>query len=111
MHSNFMADLSDDAIRILVKYFAATPSPLSAVIVEHCHGAIARVAPDATATALISFAVIRTSLPRRERHTAARLERCCTPGGMGHRLGLSKILIQRFKIAEKAWLRGLAAPF
>jgi hypothetical protein len=31
-----------------------TPSPLSAVIVEHCHGAIARVAPDATAFGLRS---------------------------------------------------------
>ena len=34
--------------------FRTTPSPLSAVIVEHCHGAIARVAPDATAFGLRS---------------------------------------------------------
>ena len=52
MRSNFMAELTDDAIRILVDYFAATPSPLSAVIVEHCHGAITRVAPEATAFGL-----------------------------------------------------------
>ena len=32
--------------------FPATPSPLSAVIVEHCHGAIAGMAPDATAFGL-----------------------------------------------------------
>lgn len=52
MRSNFMANLSDEAIEVLVDRFPATPSPLSAVIVEHCHGAIARVAPDATAFGL-----------------------------------------------------------
>src|SRR5262249_54299340 len=45
MRSNFMAELPDAAIEILVEGFRTTPSPLSAVIVEHCHGAIARVAP------------------------------------------------------------------
>jgi len=54
MRSNFMANLPDEAIEVLVDRFAATPSPLSAVIVEHCHGAIARVAPDATAFGLRS---------------------------------------------------------
>ena len=49
-----MADLPDDAIRTLVEHFAATPSALSAVIVEHCHGAITRVAPEATAFGLRS---------------------------------------------------------
>src|SRR5262249_573453 len=52
--SNFMAELPDAAIEILVEGFRTTPSPLSAVIVEHCHGAIARVAPDATAFGLRS---------------------------------------------------------
>jgi len=37
---------------LLQNIFAATPSQLSAVIVEHCHGAIARVAPEATAFGL-----------------------------------------------------------
>src|SRR5215831_18720245 len=49
-----MAELPDAAIEILVEGFRTTPSPLSAVIVEHCHGAIARVAPDATAFGLRS---------------------------------------------------------
>jgi FAD/FMN-containing dehydrogenase len=52
MRSNFMADLPDEAIRTLVDYFPATPSTLSAVIVEHCHGAITRVASEATAFGL-----------------------------------------------------------
>ena len=52
MRSNFMANLPDAAIEVLVDRFPTTPSPLSAVIVEHCHGAIARVAPDATAFGL-----------------------------------------------------------
>ena len=54
MRSNFMAGLPDAAIEILVEGYRTTPSPLSAVIVEHCHGAIARVAPDATAFGLRS---------------------------------------------------------
>src|SRR5215831_12691627 len=49
MRSNFMAALPDEAIEILVEGFRTTPSPLSAVIIEHCHGAITRVASDATA--------------------------------------------------------------
>src|SRR5262249_23798821 len=52
MRSNFMAALPDAAIEILVKGFRTTPSRLSAVIVEHCHGAIARIPPDATAFGL-----------------------------------------------------------
>src|SRR5262245_41443809 len=52
MRSNLMADLPDDAIPILVEYFIAMPSQLSAVIVEHCNGAITRVAPEATAFGL-----------------------------------------------------------
>ena len=54
MRSNFMADLPDGAIEILVERFKITPSKLSAVIVEHCHGAITRAAPDSTAFALRS---------------------------------------------------------
>jgi hypothetical protein len=49
MRSNFMAALPDEAVTTLVKKFTTTPSTLSAVIVEHCHGAITRVASDATA--------------------------------------------------------------
>jgi hypothetical protein len=47
-----MPELPDAAIETLVERFAATPSSLSAVIVEHCHGAITRVARDATAFGL-----------------------------------------------------------
>jgi FAD/FMN-containing dehydrogenase len=36
MRSNFMAALPDAAIEILVEGFRTTPSPLSAVILEHC---------------------------------------------------------------------------
>lgn len=36
----------------IVEHFARTPSPLSVAIIEHCHGAIARVTPEATAFAL-----------------------------------------------------------
>jgi len=54
MRSNFMAALPDEAITILVEKFITTPSPYSAVIVEHCHGAITRMPSDATAFSLRS---------------------------------------------------------
>ena len=52
MRSHFMRELPDGVIAAIVEHFARTPSPLSVAIIEHCHGAIARVAPEATAFAL-----------------------------------------------------------
>ena len=52
MRSHFMSELSDAAIATLIEEFGRAPSPWSAVIVEHCHGAITRVPPDATAFGL-----------------------------------------------------------
>jgi hypothetical protein len=52
MRSHFMAELADGVIDAILENFARTPSPLSVAIIEHCHGAIGRVAPDATAFAL-----------------------------------------------------------
>jgi len=52
MRSHFMRELRDDAIDALIAEFVRSPSPLSVAIVEHCHGAIARVPPSATAFAL-----------------------------------------------------------
>src|SRR5208282_520193 len=52
MRSHFMAKLPDGVIDAILKNFARTPSPLSVAIIEHCHGAIERVAPDTTAFAL-----------------------------------------------------------
>jgi FAD/FMN-containing dehydrogenase len=51
MRSHYMAQLSDAAIEAFIACFAESPSPLSVAIIEHCHGAIARVAPTATAFA------------------------------------------------------------
>ncbi|HSC77597.1 MAG TPA: FAD-binding oxidoreductase [Candidatus Acidoferrales bacterium] len=47
--SAFLKELSDDAIRVLVRFGATLPTPLSMIILEHMHGAAAEVAPDATA--------------------------------------------------------------
>ena len=47
--SAFLKDLSDDAIAALVEAFAACPSPMSAMVIEHLHGAVTRVDPTATA--------------------------------------------------------------
>ena len=48
--SSFMHDLSDEAINELVERFAAAPSPMSAVVIEHFHGAVCRVGVSETAS-------------------------------------------------------------
>lgn len=47
--SRFLDVLEDDAVDTLVERFAACPSPMSAVVLDHWHGAATRVAADATA--------------------------------------------------------------
>jgi len=48
--SNFLRSLSDDAIDMILKYFAEVPSPLSAVVIEHNgDGAMNRVGESETA--------------------------------------------------------------
>lgn len=46
--SGFLADMSDDALQIIVSRAAAVPSPTSMVMIENYHGAYSRVAQDAT---------------------------------------------------------------
>jgi len=47
--SNFMSELSDQAIDTLVSQFAACPSPMSGLLLEHIHGAATRVGVGETA--------------------------------------------------------------
>src|SRR4029450_3067633 len=47
--SNFLKDLSDDAVAVMVDYFAQKPAPTSALVIEHIGGAVSRVGEDATA--------------------------------------------------------------
>ena len=47
--SNFMIELSDQAIDTLIAQFAACPSPMSGLVLEHIHGAATRVGFDETA--------------------------------------------------------------
>ncbi|HEU4371450.1 MAG TPA: FAD-binding oxidoreductase [Methylomirabilota bacterium] len=47
--ANFLAGLPDEAIETLIEQFAACPSPMSALFLEHFHGAATRVAATATA--------------------------------------------------------------
>ena len=47
--SNFLAALEDAAIDTMIERFAAAPSPMSALLLEHFHGAATRVAPTETA--------------------------------------------------------------
>ncbi len=41
--SSFVAELSDDALRTIAEAFPSCPSPMTAVLLEHFHGAVARV--------------------------------------------------------------------
>jgi FAD/FMN-containing dehydrogenase len=52
MRSHFLTELADGFIDAVIESFATCPSRHSVAIVEHCHGAIARVVPTATAFAL-----------------------------------------------------------
>ena len=47
--SNFMMELSDQAIDTLISQFAACPSPMSGLLLEHIHGAATRVGVGETA--------------------------------------------------------------
>jgi FAD/FMN-containing dehydrogenase len=47
--SSFLAELSDDAIDVLVEHFAAAPSPMTQVAIESFHGAVTRVGLTETA--------------------------------------------------------------
>jgi Berberine and berberine like len=52
--ANSLPELPDAAIEAIVEYGAARTTPFSQVLIQHFHGAAARVAPDATAFALRS---------------------------------------------------------
>ena len=47
--SSFLRGLSDEAIDTLVARFAACPSPMTAMVIEHFHGEVTRIPADATA--------------------------------------------------------------
>ena len=50
--AHFLTDLTEEAIGVLIDRFAACPSPMSHIVIEHFHGAASRVPVDATACAL-----------------------------------------------------------
>ena len=50
--AQFLSDLSDEAIRLVVAAFEACPSPMSHIIIEHVHGAATRVPVESTACTL-----------------------------------------------------------
>jgi FAD/FMN-containing dehydrogenase len=50
--AQFLTDLSDEAIRTLMRSFEACPSPMSHIIIEHLHGEASRVPVASTACTL-----------------------------------------------------------
>jgi len=50
--AEFLESLTDDAIGTITEAFARCPSPMGQIVIEHFHGAAARVAPTDTAYAL-----------------------------------------------------------
>jgi FAD binding domain/Berberine and berberine like len=49
LKTNYLRDLSDDAIDILVERYASVPAPFSHIVVEHMGGAVSRMGQNATA--------------------------------------------------------------
>ena len=47
--SNFLSQLSDDAIDTMIECFARSPTPMGQLLLEHVHGAATRVGVDETA--------------------------------------------------------------
>jgi FAD/FMN-containing dehydrogenase len=47
--SSFLATFADGAIDTMIEHFAAAPSPMSGLLLEHFHGAATRVGPTDTA--------------------------------------------------------------
>jgi FAD/FMN-containing dehydrogenase len=47
--SSFLADLSDDAIDTMIACFARCPTPMGQLLLEHVHGAVARIGVGDTA--------------------------------------------------------------
>ena len=47
--SNFLANLSDEALRTMIDYFAKCPTPMGQLLLEHFHGAVTRVGVTDTA--------------------------------------------------------------
>lgn len=50
--STFLTQLTDDALRTIVRYGESAPTPQTAILLEHIHGRASRVSSDATAFAL-----------------------------------------------------------
>jgi hypothetical protein len=49
LKTNYLTDLSDDAIDILVERYASVPAPYTHIVVEHMGGAVSRMDQQATA--------------------------------------------------------------
>jgi FAD/FMN-containing dehydrogenase len=47
--SSFLSQLSDEAIETMIEWFARCPTPMGQLLLEHIHGAVARVAVGDTA--------------------------------------------------------------
>jgi FAD/FMN-containing dehydrogenase len=62
--SGALSALSDEAIEILVEHSRSMTSPMSGVLVEHLHGAAARVPVDATAFALRDVPYVVLVMPQ-----------------------------------------------
>jgi hypothetical protein len=60
--SNYLQDLSDGAIDVLVDHYATVPAPYTHLVIEHLGGAVRRVGPDETAVdhreALYNFLIV-----------------------------------------------------
>jgi FAD/FMN-containing dehydrogenase len=49
LKTNYLKDLSDEAIEIMVERYISVPAPFTHIVVEHMGGAVSRMEPNATA--------------------------------------------------------------
>ena len=76
--AHFLTDLSDACIETLIERFAATPSPMSQIVIENFHGAASRVPVTDTACAMriTGFNVVIVSQWSDPRETEANIAWC-----------------------------------
>ncbi len=76
----YLAGLSDQAIDVIAEYTARMPPPITQVQIMHLGGAMARVAPDATAFAYRNYPYLLVLLPGWQGAEAAPAHRAWADG-------------------------------
>jgi FAD/FMN-containing dehydrogenase len=80
--AQFLADLTDEAIRAILEVYQTVPSPMCQIVLEHFHGAASRVPVAVTACALRTTGFNVVIISQWMDHSMT--ERCMTWGRQAH---------------------------